>query len=169
MPTANASPMNPSIPPDPSSRKPRPSQAAFDPRVPRGDAPGKASDGVPPGRARAARSAGAVAAEPSRSWWREPWMWLVVGGPAVVVVAAIATAVIAHRGADVVMAPDPAARRAEQLDPSHKPAVKARNQAAEIGIDAAREAAVLREAASDSQAAPTRPASPADASGSPPR
>lgn len=74
-------------------------------------------------------------------------MWLVVGGPAVVVVAGITTAVVAHRGADVVMAPDPAARRAEQLDPSHKPALKARNQAAEIGIDAAREAAVLREAA----------------------
>lgn len=38
---------------------------------------------------------------PAAPWWREPTMWLVVGGPAVVVVAAIATSVIAVRGADV--------------------------------------------------------------------
>lgn len=33
-------------------------------------------------------------------------MWLVLGGPALVVVAAIATAVIAARGADPVVDPD---------------------------------------------------------------
>ncbi len=37
------------------------------------------------------------------AWWRVPHMWLVVGGPLVVVVAAIATAVIAVRGADPVL------------------------------------------------------------------
>lgn len=36
-------------------------------------------------------------------WWRVGPMWLVVGGPAVVVVAAIATAVIAVNGADPVL------------------------------------------------------------------
>ena len=36
---------------------------------------------------------------PRRAWWREPMMWLVVGGPLTVVVAAIVTAVIAIRGA----------------------------------------------------------------------
>ncbi|MFM6985452.1 MAG: FixH family protein [Hydrogenophaga sp.] len=37
------------------------------------------------------------------SWWREPMMWLVVGGPAVVVVAGVMTAVIAIKGADPVL------------------------------------------------------------------
>jgi len=37
------------------------------------------------------------------AWWRVPHMWLVVGGPLVVVVAAIATAVIAVKGADPVL------------------------------------------------------------------
>lgn len=37
------------------------------------------------------------------AWWKVPHMWLVVGGPAVVVVAAIATAVIAIKGADPVL------------------------------------------------------------------
>jgi hypothetical protein len=36
-------------------------------------------------------------------WWRVPQMWLVVGGPLVVVVAAIITAVIAVTGADPVL------------------------------------------------------------------
>lgn len=38
-----------------------------------------------------------------KPWWREPMMWLVVGGPAVVVVAGITTAVIAIRNADPVL------------------------------------------------------------------
>lgn len=37
------------------------------------------------------------------AWWRVPHMWLVVGGPLVVVIAAIATAVIAIQGADPVL------------------------------------------------------------------
>jgi len=37
------------------------------------------------------------------AWWRVPDMWLVVGGPLVVVVAATVTAVIAIRGADPVL------------------------------------------------------------------
>ena len=36
-------------------------------------------------------------------WWKVPHMWLVVGGPLVVVVAAIVTAIIAVRGADPVL------------------------------------------------------------------
>lgn len=39
----------------------------------------------------------------SAAWWREPIMWLVVGGPLAVVVAGITTAVIAVRGADPVL------------------------------------------------------------------
>ena len=40
---------------------------------------------------------------PPIAWWRVPHMWMVVGGPLVVVVAAIVTAVIAVRGADPVL------------------------------------------------------------------
>jgi len=60
-----------------------------------------------------------------RPWWRHPMMWLVVGGPLLVVVAAIGTAVIAVRGADVVLPTDDA-----QAARSAAPAVQARNHAA---------------------------------------
>jgi uncharacterized protein len=53
-------------------------------------------------------------------WWREPMLWLVVGGPAAVVVAGIATAVIAMHGADPVL----------KADATKPPAVQARNHAA---------------------------------------
>ncbi|MDE1949263.1 MAG: hypothetical protein KGL43_28390 [Burkholderiales bacterium] len=36
-------------------------------------------------------------------WWRFPIVWLVVGGPAIVVVAALAMVVVAYRDADVVL------------------------------------------------------------------
>jgi len=39
-------------------------------------------------------------------WYKEPWMLLVVGGPAIVVVAAIITGFIAWRGEDKVIAKD---------------------------------------------------------------
>jgi hypothetical protein len=56
-------------------------------------------------------------------WWRQPMMWLVVGGPALVVVAAIVTAVIAVRGADPVLD-----TRADRL--AERPAHEGRNHAA---------------------------------------
>jgi len=56
-------------------------------------------------------------------WWRVGLVWLVVGGPATVVVAALATAVVAFRGADVVVSV-PAAQAA---DDAERPAVQARN------------------------------------------
>jgi hypothetical protein len=59
-------------------------------------------------------------AQKSSRWWREPMMWLVLGGPAAVVVAGIVTAVIAmHR-------PDPVIK----ADAGKPPAVQARNHAA---------------------------------------
>lgn len=36
-------------------------------------------------------------------WWRIGMVWLVLGGPATVVVAGIVTAVIAYHGADPVV------------------------------------------------------------------
>jgi len=64
----------------------------------------------------------------SEPWWRFGMVWLVVGGPAVVVVAAIVTAVIAVRGADPVIsqAQVPAGGKAESQTPAHQ----ARNHAA---------------------------------------
>lgn len=58
------------------------------------------------------------------AWWRVGMVWLVVGGPAFVVVAAIATAVIAYRGADKVLT------LPQQLEVNEQPAHKARNHAA---------------------------------------
>jgi hypothetical protein len=51
-------------------------------------------------------------------------MWLVVGGPAAVVVAGIVTAVIAVRGADEVIAQEPDTKFSE------RPAIQGRNHAA---------------------------------------
>lgn len=39
-------------------------------------------------------------------WKKEPWLFLVVGGPLIVVCASIATGIIAWRGADPVVAAD---------------------------------------------------------------
>ena len=36
----------------------------------------------------------------TKPWWKEPYVWLVIGGPLVVVVAAIYTAVIAASNPD---------------------------------------------------------------------
>ena len=58
-------------------------------------------------------------------WWRHRMMWLVLGGPFVVVVAAIVTAVIAVRGADVVLL-----HADEVPDRAALPAMQARNHAA---------------------------------------
>jgi uncharacterized protein len=60
---------------------------------------------------------------PPRSWWREPMVWLVIGGPLSVVVASLITAVIAWRGADPVVTEPTGAARAQAL----QPAVKVRN------------------------------------------
>lgn len=64
-------------------------------------------------------------ADASQPWWRTRFMWLVVAGPLVVVVAGIATAVLAVRGADDIL--DPAQITGSGTD---APALKARNHAA---------------------------------------
>lgn len=43
------------------------------------------------------------ASSTSVPWWRVPHMWMVIGGPLIVVVAAISTAYIAISGADPVL------------------------------------------------------------------
>lgn len=72
-----------------------------------------------------------------RAWWREPMMWLVLGGPAVVVVAGIATFVIAASNPDPLIARDYYSRgleKSQSATPSVpetlRPAGQARNHAA---------------------------------------
>lgn len=64
------------------------------------------------------------------AWWRVPMVWLVVGGPATVVVAAIATAVIAFKGADPVVTEHSSVSAG--VRPSELPALQARNQGAAV-------------------------------------
>ena len=47
-----------------------------------------------------------MTAQASGPWYREPWPWLLMAGPATVVVAGIATAVLAFRSSDGVVADD---------------------------------------------------------------
>jgi hypothetical protein len=72
------------------------------------------------------------AARQATPWWQLPIVWLVVGGPATVVVAALATAVVAFRGADPVVLERPAARAAGTT--AELPALQARNQGAAAGL-----------------------------------
>lgn len=68
-------------------------------------------------------------------WWHHGHLWLVIAGPAVVVVASIATAFVAARGADKVVEEE-AWRKGIQINGQHAserarlPAMQARNHAA---------------------------------------
>lgn len=64
-------------------------------------------------------------ARPAQPWWRHGMVWLVIGGPAVVVVAAFATLAIALTHPDPVLPTN-----AQAADDAHTPAVQARNHAA---------------------------------------
>lgn len=63
------------------------------------------------------------ATNPKLPWWRVGMVWLVLCGPALVVVAGIATTVIAVAGAD-------AALQADQTVAAKAPAVQVRNRGA---------------------------------------
>ena len=82
-----------------------------------------------------------VPADLPEAWWRVGPVWLVVGGPLVVVLAAIGTAVIAVKGADPVLdkaayeatlkqARDLQGAQREQALIGLQPAHQARNHAA---------------------------------------
>lgn len=60
-------------------------------------------------------------------WYRLPIVWMVIGGPALVVVAGFVTLAIAIRNPDPVIRAAPAASKAEL------PAVQGRNHAATPG------------------------------------
>jgi len=75
-------------------------------------------------------ASGRANAQAQPPWWRHGMVWLVIAGPAVVVVAALATAVIAYRGADIVLVEPPAARQSHTRPTAETPALQARNHAA---------------------------------------
>ena len=57
-------------------------------------------------------------------WWRLPMVWMVIGGPAVVVVASFATLALA------LAYPDPVLTTSPQASKSDLPAIQGRNHAA---------------------------------------
>jgi len=57
-------------------------------------------------------------------WWRLPIVWMVIGGPAIVVVASFVTLSLAIRF------PDPVLTTADKAERSEQPALQARNHAA---------------------------------------
>ncbi|MEK8032834.1 nitrogen fixation protein FixH [Ideonella sp. DXS29W] len=65
-------------------------------------------------------------------WWRLPIVWMVIGGPLAVVVASLATAFIAARGADPVLTLQERGGVSEKAatPDSLTPALQARNHAA---------------------------------------
>jgi uncharacterized protein len=71
----------------------------------------------------------------SGPWWKHGLVWMIIGGPAAVVVAGIATVVIAVRTPDPVLAPDYYRRGIEinktlaAQDKARLPALQGRNHA----------------------------------------
>lgn len=73
--------------------------------------------------------------QPSAPWWKHGYVWLVIAGPAVVVVAALATAWIAVSNPDPVLAPEHYRRTAPFNEGAGNnralmPALQGRNHAA---------------------------------------
>jgi uncharacterized protein len=71
--------------------------------------------------------------QPNAPWWKHGYVWLVIAGPAVVVVAALATAWIAARSPDPVLGEDRRATAIEKSSASARalmPALQGRNHAA---------------------------------------
>lgn len=62
--------------------------------------------------------------QPQQPWWRHGMVWLIIGGPAAVVVAGFATLAIA------IAYPDPVLSTSDG-NHADAPALKARNHAAE--------------------------------------
>ncbi|TBO28707.1 nitrogen fixation protein FixH [Aquabacterium lacunae] len=68
----------------------------------------------------------------TKPWWKYPMVWMIIGGPAIVVVAGISTAVIAYRHVDPVLDASKPADNAGEL-----PALQGRNKAAETATQPA--------------------------------
>jgi hypothetical protein len=69
---------------------------------------------------------------PQRPWWSFGHVWLLIAGPAIVVVAGFFTYYLAVRAQDPVLSTQPSAQAADEAGQgiSQAPAVQARNHAA---------------------------------------
>jgi len=65
-------------------------------------------------------------------WYKLPIVWMVIGGPLLVVIASLITVGIAVKNVDPVLDTS-----AKNVQPDQMPAVKARNHAAEPGYQPA--------------------------------
>ena len=65
----------------------------------------------------------------AQPWWRYGMVWMVIAGPLIVVIASVASAVVAIRGADPVVSSN-----ADQ--DTQRPAIQGRNHAATSGAAA---------------------------------
>jgi hypothetical protein len=84
-------------------------------------------------------------AAPRAAWWREPMMWLVLGGPLMVVIASFVTLALAVKHPDPVLASEATEQsggaqaadfrtgQAERGSAALVPALQARNHAATGG------------------------------------
>lgn len=72
-------------------------------------------------------------ADRTRPWWRYPIVWMVIGGPALVVVASFITMGVAIKHVDPVLDTSVGQVKA----PNEKPAVQGRNHAAEPSVQPA--------------------------------
>jgi uncharacterized protein len=75
--------------------------------------------------------------KPSAPWWKYGHVWLVISGPALVVVAALFTAWLAARAPDPVLAEEHyrspvAVNKSAAADSSLLPALQGRNHAATL-------------------------------------
>ena len=66
----------------------------------------------------------------ARPWWRYGMVWLVIGGPLLVVIASFVSAALACHGADEVLVETPSARHLPVQPTGQTPAMTARNHAA---------------------------------------
>lgn len=73
-------------------------------------------------------------------WWRFGLVWMVFGGPAVVVVAGFTTLYIAVTNPDPVLQVTPRTASQERQGITHVPAMQGRNQAATGELPAALQA-----------------------------
>jgi hypothetical protein len=73
----------------------------------------------------------------SPAWWKEPYLWLVVGLPLSAVLACVVTALYVLRGPDRVVVEDRLARAMAQeisrAEPASQPALVGRNHSATGG------------------------------------
>ncbi|RJG01530.1 FixH family protein [Noviherbaspirillum sedimenti] len=80
-----------------------------------------------------------------KHWYQEPWMLLVIGGPAIVIVASFYLAFLAYKGADHVIAPDYYKRGlAINVDIRRDMAARERGLEAGLQIDESTRAVSLR-------------------------